>query len=202
MGGARIQRARQPLQSRKLGAAGFFWWGWWGQCRQWKWGSQNSCSSVFCVGIQSSKVKKTAVKTVANVYSTVIVKVFYVLFKYHAEKDAQRSWCQNTTLFYTVDDGEGSRELTWLRWPLCSRVTMLRNVVGKAKALHDQSQSFSPHCVKRFGQVHKCYTQSFILLSAVLLELSDDEHQICGAPAFYRQDVHFDLLVWALPVPI
>ena len=52
----------------------------------------------FCVGMQSPEVKQTAVKKVADVYSTVIVKVFYDLLKHHAEKDAEQSRCQNTTL--------------------------------------------------------------------------------------------------------
>ena len=65
----------------------------------------------FCVGMQSPEVKQTAVKTVADVYGTVIVKVFCDLFKHHAEKDTAQSRCQNTTLFLAVEDGEGSREV-------------------------------------------------------------------------------------------
>ena len=66
---------------------------------------------MFCVGKQSPEVKQAVVKTVADIYSTVIVKVFYDLFKHHAEKDAEQSRCQNTTLFHAVDDEEGSREV-------------------------------------------------------------------------------------------
>ena len=65
----------------------------------------------FCVGMQSPEVKETAVKTGANVYNTVIVKVFNVLFKHHADKDAVQGRCQNTNLFHPVDDGEGSIEV-------------------------------------------------------------------------------------------
>ena len=65
----------------------------------------------FCVGMQSPEVKQTAVKMVVDVYSTVIIiKVFCDLSKHHAEKDAEQNWCQNTTLFHAVDDGEVSRE--------------------------------------------------------------------------------------------
>ena len=49
---------------------------------------------------------------VADVYSTIIVKVFYARFRHHAEKDDEQSRCQNTTLFHAIDDGEGSREVT------------------------------------------------------------------------------------------
>ena len=59
---------------------------------------------------------------------------------------------------------------------------MLKNLVGAAKALHNHLESLSAHCVKRFGQVHKRYIQSFVLLTAFLLELSEDEHHVCGAP--------------------
>ena len=45
----------------------------------------------FCVGMQTPEVKQIAVKMVADVYSTIIVKVFYELFKHHAEKDAEQS---------------------------------------------------------------------------------------------------------------
>ena len=43
---------------------------------------------------------------VADVYSIVIIKVFCNLFKHNAEKDAEESWCQNTTLFHADDDGK------------------------------------------------------------------------------------------------
>ena len=91
----------------------------------------------FCVGMQSPEVKQTAVKRVTDVYSTVIVKIFYDLFKHHTEKDAEQSWCQNTTLFHTVDNGEGSKEVavqpTWSFWSLCCWITMLRNFGGQPR---------------------------------------------------------------------
>ena len=65
----------------------------------------------FCVGMQSPAVKQTAVKTVADIYSTAIVKVLYVLFKHFAEKDAEQSLCKNTTSSHSVDDGEESRDV-------------------------------------------------------------------------------------------
>ena len=61
--------------------------------------------------MQSPEVKQIATKTVKDICSTVIVKVFYDLFKHHAEKDVELSWCQNTTLFHAIDNGEGSREI-------------------------------------------------------------------------------------------
>ena len=48
--------------------------------------------------------------------------------------------------------------LTWLCWSLWSWITMLRNFGGGSQGA---PQSLSAHCVKRFGQVHKCYMQSF-----------------------------------------
>ena len=66
----------------------------------------------FCVDMQSPVIKQTVLKTIADVYSTVIVKVFYDLFKHHAEKYAVQCRCQNTTLLHAVDDGEGSIEVT------------------------------------------------------------------------------------------
>ena len=50
---------------------------------------------------------QTVIKTVADVYSTAIVKAFYDPLKYIAEKDAEQSRCQNTTLFHAVDDRDG-----------------------------------------------------------------------------------------------
>ena len=66
--------------------------------------------------------------------------------------------------------------------PLCCWITMLRNFEGAVKALHDYPQSLSAHCVKRFGQVHKRYIQSFVQLPAFLLGLSEDEPHVSGAP--------------------
>ena len=66
----------------------------------------------FCVGMQSPEVKQIAVKAVADVYSTVIVNVFNDIIKHHAEKDAEQSRCQNTTLIHAVDDWERPREVT------------------------------------------------------------------------------------------
>ena len=65
----------------------------------------------FGVGNEGRVASKEEI-TVADVYSTVIIKVFYDLFKHHAEKDAEQSRCQNTTLFHAVDDADGSREVT------------------------------------------------------------------------------------------
>ena len=139
----------------------------------------------FCVGLQSPDVKQAAIEIVAGVYSTVIIKGFYDLFRNHAEKDAEQSRYQNTTLFHAVDDG-GSREAA-VQPNLAALVfVQLDNHVEKlwwaVKGLHDHPQSLSAHCIKHFGQVHKRYVQSFVLLSAFLLELSEDEHHVCGAP--------------------
>ena len=49
-------------------------------------------------------------------------------------------------------------------------------------------QSLSAHCIKPFGQVHKCHIQSFVLLPAFLLELSEDEHHVRDAPVFVQGD--------------
>ena len=68
----------------------------------------------FCANMQSPEVKLTDVKTVADVYSTVIVKVFFDQFKHHAEKDAEQSRCHDTTLYHDIDDGKGSREVAVL----------------------------------------------------------------------------------------
>ena len=115
----------------------------------------------FCVCMQSPEVKETTVKTVVDVYSTVIIKVFCDLFKHHAEKNTEQSQCQNTTLFYTVDNGKGSREVA-VQPNLAALVfEQLDNHAEElwwaVKALYDHPQSLSAYCVKCFGQVHKCY---------------------------------------------
>ena len=107
----RVRKAGPPLQSRKLSAAGSF-----GVANEGNVVSEEEVTEqqlkCFCVGMLSPKVIQIAVKTVTDVYSTIIVEVFYDLFKHHAEKDAEQSRCQNTILFHAVDDGEGSREAT------------------------------------------------------------------------------------------
>ena len=97
------RKGGQPLQSRKLGAAGLFRCGQRRQHRQRR-GGHGTAAQVFCLSMQSSEFKHSSVKTVANVYSDVIVKVSNDLFKHHAEKDAEQSQSQNTTLFHAVDD--------------------------------------------------------------------------------------------------
>ena len=131
--------------------------------------------------MQSPEVKQTAIKTVADVYSTIIVKI-YDLFKHHAEKDAEQSRCQNTALFHAIDDGERSREVT-IQHNLAMLVFVQSDnhdeeLWWAAKLLHDHPPSLSAHCVKCFVQVHK----HFVLLPAFLLELSEDKHHVCGAP--------------------
>ena len=115
----------------------------------------------FCVGMQTPEVKQTALKTVADVYSIVIVKVFNDLFKHHAEKDAEQSRCQDTTLFHDVDNREGSRKVA-VKPNLAALVFVLldnhvEELCGAAKEFHDHLQSLSAHSVLRFGQVHKHY---------------------------------------------
>ena len=108
--------------------------------------------------MQSPEVKQSAVKTVGDVYSSVIVKDFYDLFKHNAEKDAEQSRCQKTTLFHTVDDGEGCRGVV-VQPNLAALVfVQLDNHAeelfwwdGEANVLHDHSQSLSVHCIKHFG---------------------------------------------------
>ena len=136
--------------------------------------------------MQSPKIKQTAVKRIADVYRIVIVKAFDDMFKHHAEKDAEQSQCQNTTLFHAVDDGEASREVAIQPNLVAMVFVQLDNhaegLWGAAKVSRDHSQSLSAHCVKCFGQVHKRYIHSFVLLLAFLLELSEDEHRVCGSP--------------------
>ena len=135
--------------------------------------------------MQSPEVKQTANKTVADIYNTVIVNDFYGPFKHHAEKDAEQSRCQNTAIFHAVDDSERSREVAVQPNLAALVLVQLDNhaeeVWWSAKALHDHPQFFSTYRIKRFGHVHKCYIQSFVLLPAFLLELSEDEHHVCGA---------------------
>ena len=101
--------------------------------------------------MQSPEVKQTAVKTVADVYNTVILEVLYVLLGIMPKKHAEQSRCQNTTLFHAVDDGEGSREVA-VQPNLAALVyVQLDNhpvgLWGAAKTLHGHSQSlFSSLC--------------------------------------------------------
>ena len=129
--------------------------------------------------MQSPEVKQTAVKTLADVY-----KVFNELFKNHAEKDAEWSWFENTTLFYVVVDVEGSREVA-VQPNLAAMVFVrLDNLAEElweaAKAFHGHPSSLSAYCAKHFSQVHKRYIQSFVQLPAFLSELSEDKHHVCG----------------------
>ena len=140
----------------------------------------------FCVGMQSPKEPVPAIKTVVDVYSTVIIKVFYDLFKHHAEKDTEQSVPEDHPVSTPYDNGEGPRAVT-VQPNLATLVfTELDNCTeelwGESKVLHDHPQSFSTHCVKHFGQVHKHYIQSFVLLPSFLLELSEDDHYICSVP--------------------
>ena len=61
--------------------------------------------------MQSPGVKQTAVNMVVDVYSIIITKVLSDLLKHHADKDAEQSRYQKTTLFHAVVDSEGSREV-------------------------------------------------------------------------------------------
>ena len=149
----------------------------------------------FCVGMQSPVVKQTSVKSIADVCRTVILKVFY------AEKDAEQNRCQNTTLFHVIDDGEGPRVVAVQPNLAVMVFVELDNNAEElwwaAKALHDHPQSLSAHCVKRFSQVPKCYIQFFVLLPAFLLELSDDDYHICGAPDCSKLTLGFWLMVFS-----
>ena len=131
----------------------------------------------FSVRMQSPEVKQTDIKTVADVYCAVIVKVFQDLFKHCAQK---RCWTESGTELNLVsmwkDPARLLFNLTWPHRSLCSWITLLRNFGG--------SQSLSAYYIKRFGQVHKRYILFFILLPAFLLELSKDKHHVCGAPGF------------------
>ena len=96
--------------------------------------------------MQSPEVKQTALKMVVDVYSIIIIKVFYGMFKHNAEKDAEQSQCQNTTLFHTVDDGEGSSEVVQPNLAMLVFV-QLDNHAEKhwetTKAFHNHQQSLS-----------------------------------------------------------
>ena len=61
--------------------------------------------------MQSPEVKQTTVNGSGCIQHRLIVNIFYALFKHEVENDADKSRCQNTTLFHAVDDGEGSREV-------------------------------------------------------------------------------------------
>ena len=59
----------------------------------------------FCVGMQSPEVKQTAVKTVTDVDSTVIVKVFCDQFKNHVEKMLNRVGARTQPCFTPLTMG-------------------------------------------------------------------------------------------------
>ncbi len=103
---------------------------------------------------ESPGVKQTAVNTILDVYSTVIVRVYYDLFEHHDEKDDKQSRCLNTTLFHAVDEEEESREVA-VQPNLATLVfVQLDNHADEfgraAKAFHDHLQSFSVHYIKCF----------------------------------------------------
>ncbi|CAE1260182.1 unnamed protein product [Acanthosepion pharaonis] len=89
-----------------LGAAGLFRCGRRGQPRRQRGGH----STAAQVSLSWPAVKRTAVKAVAYEHSIIIVKVVSGLFKHHAEKDAEKdaehSRCQDTTLFHDVAMGK------------------------------------------------------------------------------------------------
>ena len=76
--------------------------------------------------MQSPEVKQTTVKTVADVYSTVIVKGFYDLFK-----KLNRVGARTQPRFTMGKDPKRSLfNLTWPHLSLCSWITILRNFGG------------------------------------------------------------------------
>ena len=88
--------------------------------------------------MQYSKVKQTAIKTVSDVYSIVIVKVYYDLFKHHAEKMLNRVGARTQLCFMPLMMGKDPERslfnLTWVRWSLGSGITMLRNLGGGSQS--------------------------------------------------------------------
>ena len=54
--------------------------------------------------------------------------------------------------------------------------------MGTAESFHDLPYSFSAYCVECFGQVDEGNVESFILLPAFFLQLSEDEHHVCSDP--------------------
>ena len=93
------------------------------------------------MGMQSTEIKQTAVRTLSDIYSTIIVNVFYDLFKHRAEKIAEQSQCQNTTLLHIVDDGGEASDVTVQRYLASLVFVQLDNhddeLWWPAKAHHD-----------------------------------------------------------------
>ena len=122
----------------------------------------------FCVGMQSAEVKQTTIKTVMNVYSTVIIKVFYHLFKHHAEKDAEQSRCQNTTLFHAIDDREGSWE-----------VAVQPNLTVLVFVQLDNHADEICGAPKHFMIIHSPF---LLTVSNALVKFTNTTYSLCSAP--------------------
>ena len=56
--------------------------------------------------VGKAETKLTIIKTVSDLDSVPIIKIFCDLLGYHDEKDAEKGRCQDATLIHSVDDRE------------------------------------------------------------------------------------------------
>ena len=147
--------------------------------------SWNSCSSVFVWAYSLLRLNRLPSRWQQMHTAPSSSRSSMACLSIMLKKMLNRVGARTQPCFTPLTMGKGPEwslyNLTWPHLSLCSWITC-RGTLGATKVHHDHPQSLSSHCVKRFGQVHKCYIQFFVLHPVFLLELSEDKHHVCGAP--------------------
>ena len=91
----------------------------------------------FCVGMRSPEVKQNAVKTVTDLYSTVLSRSSMTYLCIMLKKMPNRVGSSTQPCFMLLTVGKDPERslfnLTWLHWSLYSWITMLRNFSGQPR---------------------------------------------------------------------
>ena len=111
------------------------------------------------MSLQPSTVEKTAVEALTDIYSIFFVKVFHGLLEHQAEKGAEQSWSQNTTLVHTIDTGGEFREINVLVFMQLDDHT--EKIWWTAEALHDKPKTFSAHSNALVKSMNVTYSPLF-----------------------------------------
>ena len=151
------------------------------------------------MALQPSEVKQT----VPDVHKVFVIKVLCGLFQHHAEEDGdgEENWCQDTSLFHPICDGEWLRQVL-IQADLTKLILMqqdyqLKEFLGTTKSLQDHPEPLLSHSVKRLCQVYKGYVQALIFLSAFLLNLHEDKYYLCGAPVCSKATLAFWNIIYS-----
>lgn len=126
---------------------------------------------------------------VPDVHPFVNIQVHSSLLKHHAEEYAEEyaeeGRCQDTTLLHAVGDRKGFAKVT-IESDLAALVLMqldnhLQKFERTAKTFENKPQTRPTHTVKGFCKVNKSDIESFVLFTALFLELAEDKHYVCRA---------------------